>query len=100
MSVINIRGVAKEDCTEKDVELYRMAAELGNADAQFNMGAVYYEGLGGEAQDYGEAFSWWLKSAGQGNADAQFALGCLYRDGQGTEQDYGEAVEWWKKAAA
>ncbi len=77
---------------------WRPLAEQGVADAQYNLGVMYGEGLG-VPQDYAEAVGWWRKAAEQGNAKAQYNLGLMYRKGQGVPQDDARAVKWFRKAA-
>jgi len=77
---------------------WRPFAEQGNAKAQYNLGAMYYSGLG-VPQDYAEAVKWYRKAAEQGLAEAQFFVGLMYGEGLGVPQDYAEAVGWWRKAA-
>lgn len=87
---------------------YRQAAEQGNAEAQHNLGAIYYRGNreegsssnpNGVAQDYAEAVKWFQKSADQGYADAQYYLGLMYVAGYGVAKDRSEAEKWFGKAA-
>lgn len=52
---------------------YRLAADQGNAEAQYNLGAMYENGLG-VAKDSTEAATWYRKAADQGYAAAQTAL--------------------------
>jgi len=82
----------------KAVELFRKAAEQGNADAQFNLGQMYDQGKGVK-QDYAKAVELFRKAAKQGNADAQYNLGQMYDKGKGVKQDYAKAVAWYGKAA-
>lgn len=84
---------------EKAVPLWRRAAELGDALAQYNLGVVYAQGLGGMKSDLREAATWYRKAAEQGNADAQYSLGDLYRRGEGVFQDYDLAIKWFRIAA-
>ena len=77
---------------------YKLAAELGNADAQYMLGLLYSNGQGVE-QDQREAVKWYRKAAEQGHKSAQFNLGVRYDNGQGVEQDQTEAVNWYRKAA-
>lgn len=63
------------------------SAVLGNADAQFYLGAMYVQGKG-VRQDYQQAKIWFEKAVAQDNADAQFLLGTMYAEGQGVHQDY------------
>ncbi len=87
----------KEDYS-KAVELFKLTAEQGNAEAQNGLGHCYCEGLGVK-QDYAEAVKWFKKAAEQGYAKAQTNLGLCYEFGQGLKQDYTEAVKWYGKAA-
>jgi len=76
-------------------------ADQGNATAQFNLGSLYYQGLG-VSQDYAEAVKWMRKAAEQGHASAQTTLGTIYAEGvQGViEKDYPQALMWFIFAAA
>jgi hypothetical protein len=51
-------------------------AEQGDANAQYNLGKLYYHGWG-VAQDYAQARDWWRKAAAQGHLDAQNKLAGL-----------------------
>jgi len=77
---------------------FRVLAEQGDADAQYNLGLMYDKGHG-VAQDYKEAMKWCRKAAEQGHAYAQYYLGFMYRDGHGVIQDYKEMLKWYRKAA-
>ncbi len=77
---------------------FRLAAEQGNADAQFNLGFKYASGQG-VPQDDKEALRWYRLAAEQGLAAAQAKLGVMYDNGQGVPQDYKEAVRWFRLAA-
>jgi len=72
-----------------------MAAEQGNADAQFEAGQMYAQGLG-TAQLFEAARRWYELSARQGHAKAQFNIGFLYAYGQGVDQDTLKAYEWYR----
>ena len=80
------------------IEWFRLAAEQGDADAQYNLGWMYSEGEG-VAQDYKEAVKWYRLAAEQGFGLAQFNLGLLYYEGKGVPQDNKEAVKWWRLSA-
>ena len=53
------------------------AAARGEAQAQFNLGIIYYKGQG-VPQNFAEAFSAFKLSAEQGKTQAQFYLGVMY----------------------
>jgi TPR repeat protein len=78
---------------------FRLAAEQGEASAQFNLGVMYRQGQG-VLQDDAEAVKWYRLAAAQGHADAQFNLGVVYDNGQGVLQDYVRAHLWFNVAAA
>ena len=77
---------------------YRLAAEQGKADAQYNYGRMCEQGDGAQ-QDYQEAAEWYQRAAEQGHVNAQLALGSLYEQGHGIAQNDVEAVKWYRKAA-
>ena len=77
---------------------YRKSAEQGNAPAQYELGAMYYDGKHIK-QDFSEALKWIRKSAEQGNAPAQLLLGYMYEHGDGVTENLSEAVKWYRKSA-
>ena len=74
------------------------AAARGEAEAQFNLGIIYYKGQG-VPQNFAEAFAAFKLSAEQGKTQAQFYVGVMYEQGQGTQQDYAEAAHWLELSA-
>ncbi len=78
---------------------WRPLAEQGNANAQYNLGFMYINGLG-IPQDYAEAAKWFRKAAEQGYAGAQYNLGLMYGNGEGVPQDYAKAHMWFNLAAS
>ncbi len=77
---------------------WRPLAEKGNAAAQHNLGILYNDGLGLEA-DLVEAAKWYRRAAQGGNANAQTKMGVFLARGLGLAQDYDEAVSWFREAA-
>ncbi|KAF9901474.1 hypothetical protein EC991_006092, partial [Linnemannia zychae] len=73
-------------------------AKLGDKDAQYTLGDIYYYGKGAQ-QDYQSAMEWYIKAANQGHAEGQNSIGFMYHNGQGVPQDYAAAIEWYRKAA-
>jgi TPR repeat protein len=73
-------------------------AELGDAEAQYNIAVMYDEGAG-RAQDLAAAASWYRQAAQQGFMDAQTNLGMMYYHGQGVPRDHDEAAKWFRLAA-
>ena len=92
------RGVGVPQDYAQAADLYRRAAEQGNAAAQFNLGLLYDNGQGVQ-RDYAKAASWYIKAAEQGLPRAQYNLGSMYSQGQGVERSYTEAYYWLDLAA-
>ncbi|KAG0275731.1 hypothetical protein BGZ95_008442 [Linnemannia exigua] len=86
-----------QDCT-KAMEWLLKAAINKNADAQFEIGELYYFGRG-VSEDNAEAMEWYLKAAGQDHADAQWSIGYMYYHGHGVPPDRQQALKWYQKAA-
>jgi TPR repeat protein len=61
-------GVPQDD--EEAVRWFRLAAEQGDADAQFRLGLMYATGEGVPEDDV-LAYMWWNLAAAQGNEGAQ-----------------------------
>lgn len=81
------------------IKWFRKAAEGGYAEAQYNLGLCYGEGLG-VTKNATEALKWNRKAADQGLSIAQYNVGVYYEHGLGgVKQDYEEAVKWYQKAA-
>jgi uncharacterized protein len=74
-------------------------AELGDVEAQYNLGVMYDEGAGVE-RDLAAAAAWYRKAAEQGFVDAQTNLGIMYYHGQGVARDPAEAAYWFREAAS
>ena len=76
-----------------------MAAEDGEAFAQYALGFMYDIGRG-VPQDHTEAARWYRMAAEQGGTGAQYQLGHMYRYGSGVTQDNLRAHTWYNRAAA
>jgi len=73
-------------------------AELGDAEAQYNLGVMYDQGASVD-RDLDKAASWYRKAAEQGFLDAQTNLGMMYYRGEGVSSDSTEAARWLRLAA-
>ncbi len=63
VATVSLEGVAQE--SDDAVASLRAAAERGDADAQYELGLMYLEGLGVK-QDNAEAYAWIRTAAAQG----------------------------------
>ena len=77
---------------------YRLAADLGHADAQYSLGVMYDNGES-VPEDNEEAIRWYGLAAGQGHSAAQLNLGVMYATGEGVQEDDREAAGWFRMAA-
>jgi len=82
---------------EKAVELFRKAADMGHADAQFYLGKYYFEGMC-MTQDKAKGIELYRKAADGGNVNAMLVLGDIYFKGKDAAKDETKAFELWKKA--
>lgn len=81
------------------LQILQPLANQGNAEAQFELGFMYWLGHGVN-RNWRAAAQWYHKSAEQGNLSAQVSLGVIYtQDGFGIKQDYTEAAKWDRIAA-
>ncbi len=78
-------------------KLYLQAAELHHRKAQTNLGMMYYNGQGVEA-DPDQAAYWFEQAANQGDPMAQYNLACLYYHGLGAPQSTATACTWLQNA--
>jgi len=87
------------DAQASDLEETRVLAEQGDALAQYDLGAMYYNGFG-VPKDDAEVARWYRLAAEQGDAYAQTGLGFLYALGEGVPEDSVLAYMWLNLAAA
>ncbi|KAG0060130.1 hypothetical protein BGZ89_012534 [Linnemannia elongata] len=83
----------------KAEECFVKAGNLGNVNAQRNLGVMYRDGRQGVAQDSVRAMEWLLKAADQNDKESQCTVGAMYDNGEGVVRDTSKAMEWYLKAA-
>lgn len=75
------------------------AAMANSADAQFQLGLMYANGIGGPKDDFA-ARSWFEKAAAQNNPDALDWMGSFAASGRGGPRDINAAKSYYERAAA
>lgn len=97
-------GVAQD--YKEAVKYFQLAAEQGDARAQYYMGECYYHGYG-VAEDLEQATAWYVLAEAQEYEPAQSKVGvCFYEIGSdyyhgfgGKEQNYEQAAKYFQSAA-
>ncbi len=80
-------------------EFEKSAAE-GDKVAEYSLGVMHAQGVGGFEKDMAKAVEWFTKSAEHGFAQAQHALGRVYHGGGVGERDVATAIAWFEKSSA
>lgn len=78
--------------------IWEALAERGNAEANFNLGILYEDGLG-VPKDAARALQYFERSAEGGNQRAQYRLGLLYAAGGAVPPDPARSRKWLEAAA-
>jgi TPR repeat protein len=86
------------DPTQKRAML-KSAAEASSADAQFQLGLMYANGIGGPQDDVA-ARLWFEKAAAQNNPEALDWMGSFAASGRGGPRDIKAAKGYYERAAA
>jgi TPR repeat protein len=82
-----------------DLAAARAGAVAGDADARFDLGRMYRNGIG-VARDSEAAARWIGLAAEAGHPAAMFTLHHMLAAGEGLKRDEGQAREWLERAAA
>ena len=96
----DLRDGLTQDDDREAAHRYKLAADQGEASAQYSLGVFYSTGRGGLAKDDREAARLYKLAADQGEAAAQNNLGFFYWAGRGgLAKDDREAARLYKLAA-
>ena len=88
----------KNEDYETSHNLILPLAEKGFAQAQYNLGVMYFNGKG-VVKNYSNAIKWWNLAADQGNDKAQYTLGLMYEEGKGVKKNLKTAKTWFQLAS-
>lgn len=77
---------------------FEQAANRGVANAAYNLGVLYHQGLGTKA-DIGKAIKWYSQAADQGHPEAQYNLGIANIEGIGVPYNATKAASFFRSAA-
>lgn len=90
-------GGVKQDF-ERAAMWFREAADNGVANARYNLGVLYHQGLGVK-RDLGKALYWYREAATLSHPEAQYNLGIAYIEGIGTDYNAPMAASYFQRAA-
>ena len=94
LAPINLRPAVADAASDRAMATrYEQAAQAGDDDAQFYLGALYSAGVGRPRSDQ-EAFRWFSRAADQGHAHAMLIVAGLYASGRGITKDNVKAYSW------
>ena len=77
---------------------YTQAARQGMANAQYNLGHFYLQGIG-VPQDTSKTILWWEQAAHQNYPQAQHNIGTIYFEGIGVKKNIPLAKLWFARCA-
>ncbi|MEM7679751.1 MAG: peptidoglycan-binding protein [Pseudomonadota bacterium] len=83
---------------KRAITWFERAADQGIANAGYNLGVLYHQGLGVQS-DLDEAILWYKKAAALNHPEAQYNLGIAYIEGIGVPYQPQQAVTYFKQAA-
>ncbi|HEX5337816.1 MAG TPA: tetratricopeptide repeat protein [Gallionella sp.] len=79
------------------IKEWESLAIQGDENAQYNLGVMYYQGIG-VAKDDKQAIYWYDKAAKSGrNLNAKFNFALMHENGEGVPQDYYVALKLYKE---
>ena len=92
--LVNAPAAIADPASDQDMaSRYLRAAQSGDDDAQFYLGALYSAGVGVPHSDQ-EAYRWISRAAEQGHSHAMLILAGLYATGRGAPKDNVQAYKW------
>ena len=80
------------------VKAWKIAAEQGDANAQYKLGLCYKQGFGVN-QNASESVKWWKLAVEQNNSDAMYKLALCYKYGKGIYQSENESIKLLERSA-
>src|ERR1700680_4072361 len=92
--IANSAICAADSIPDKEMaDRYSQAAQSGDSEAQFYLGALYSSGVGRPRSDE-ESFRWFSRAADQGHSHSMLVLSGLYAIGRGTSKSDFNASKW------
>ena len=77
---------------------FKMGAEGGDTDCQYQLGWMYQHGVGMDSPDYKRALAWFEKAAAQNHPNAVCQLGFMAHESLGQTPSWRRAREHYQRA--
>ena len=90
-------GVPADDAQAR--KWLRKGAELGNDQASYNLGMLYWRNQTDRKTDHAKALYWYRRAAQKGHSSAQYMAGLMRSRGQGAPKDIVAAYIWMALSA-
>jgi len=84
---------------EEAIERMKKRMEVNDAEAIYELGCWYAEGMYGVPQDRDKALELWHRAGKLGSATSYNNIGVAYDNGDGVERDEKKAIHYWELAA-
>ena len=84
---------------EELFEMNKKRMKVGDAEAIYDLGCCYDQGLHGLQQDHNKALELWHQAAELGHNSSYYNTGNAYMNGRGAERDEKKAIHYWELAA-
>lgn len=83
-----------------NVEELETLAKGGDVGASYELGQIYFKGIGGVGVDYAKAKKYFEAAAENGSTGANYYLGKIYYNGNGVETNHLKAKEYFEKSSS
>jgi TPR repeat protein len=93
------QGNGLEKSHEKAIQFLQLAANSGNATAQYDLAGLYNDGTGGMTKDKTHACELFDKAAAQGHVKAMHNAAYCFQVGEGGQKDENKAIDYYRRAA-
>ncbi len=85
---------------EINVNELEALAKNGDTGAIYELGQMYFKGIGGVSVDYAKAREYLEIAAENGARGANYFLGKIYYNGNGVQTNYSKAKEYFEKSSS
>ncbi len=92
-------GIGITQDTERGIDLYIKALNMGNPRRAYDLGSIFERGKEGVAEDDYKAFHYYSKGSELGDPESMGSMAYCYMQGRGTDEDFEKALFYGLQAA-